>query len=202
MKLYYVPGACSLSPHIVLCEAGIACQYDRVDRNTKITESGIDYATINPHGYVPALQLDSGEVLTEGPVIVQYLADLKPDAQLAPPVGSMERYRMMEWLNFTTSELHKTFGALFRPDISADWKQAALALIARRLDVAARKLEGKDFVIGKRFSVADAYLFTVLNWCNFVDIDLGKWPVLKAYVDRIAARPKVQEAMREEGLLK
>lgn len=202
MKLYYSPGACSLSPHIVLCEAGIASQFERVDLATGKTETGANFSDINPNGYVPTLRLDNGEVLTEGPAIVQYLADLKPDAQLAPPLGSMERYRLMEALNFIATELHKAFGALFKRDVSADSKNAARALIGRRFDTTAQKLASQTYLLGSRFSVADAYLFTVLTWCGHVDIDLGKWPTLKAYVDRIAARPKVQEAMQAEGLLK
>lgn len=202
MKLYFAPGACSLSPHIVLREAGVSVELKRVDLGSKAIEGGGNYVEINAKGYVPALELPNGEVLTEGPAIVQYIADQNPGSNLAPKAGSLERYRLQEWLNFITSELHKNFGALFQKKISDDWKAAAISNIHRRLDYVAEKLKGKQYLLGDQFSVADAYLFTVLGWGKHVDIDIGKWPVLVEYVGRVGARPKVQEALRAEGLLK
>ncbi|MFL6651476.1 MAG: glutathione transferase GstA [Sulfurifustaceae bacterium] len=202
MKLYFLPGACSLSPHIVLREAGMSFELEKVDRATKRTASGEDYLQVNPKGYVPALKLDDGQILTEGPAIVQYLADQKPESGLAPKTGTMERYRLMEWLNFTTSELHKQFSPLFNPKVTPDWKQNQLDLLAKRFDHVETNLKGKSFVMGDRFTVADAYLFTVLNWSNFQKIDLAKWPTIKDYLARIAARPSVKEALRAEGLAK
>ncbi|MFL6712894.1 MAG: glutathione transferase GstA [Sulfurifustis sp.] len=202
MKLYFLPGACSLSPHIVLREAGMSFELEKVDRATKRTASGEDYLQVNPKGYVPALKLDDGQILTEGPAIVQYLADQKPESGLAPKTGTMERYRLMEWLNFTTSELHKQFSPLFNPKVTPDWKQNQLDLLAKRFDHVETNLKGKSFVMGDRFTVADAYLFTVLNWSNFQKIDLTKWPTIKDYLARIAARPSVKEALRAEGLAK
>lgn len=202
MKLYFAPGACSLSPHIVLREADVPVELMKVNLATKTTEGGDDYRTINPKGYVPALELPNGEVLTEGPAIVQYIADQNPNSNLAPKSGTLERYRLQEWLNFITSELHKNFGALFQKNISADWKTAATANINQRLNFIAEKLKGKQYLLGDQFSVADAYLFTVLGWGKHLDIDIGKWPTLAEYVARVGARPKVQEALRAEGLAK
>ncbi|MFL6713245.1 MAG: glutathione transferase GstA, partial [Sulfurifustis sp.] len=169
---------------------------------TKRTASGEDYLQVNPKGYVPALKLDDGQVLTEGPAIVQYLADQKPESGLAPKAGTMERYRLAEWLNFTTSELHKQFSPLFNPKVTPDWKQNQLDLLAKRFDHVEANLKGKSFVMGDRFTVADAYLFTVVNWSNFQKIDLAKWPTIKEYLARVAARPSVKEALRAEGLAK
>jgi len=202
MKLYYSPGACSLSPHIVLLEAGLPYALEKIDFATKKTSTGGDFLTINAKGAVPALQLDDGQVLTEGPAIVQYLADQKPDSGLAPRTGSFERYRLMEILNFITSELHKGYGPLFNPKISADWKASALSNLDKKLDWLSNFLGSKTYVMGNTFTVADAYLFTVLSWSGHVGIDLGKWPVLTAYQARVAQRPKVQQALKEEGLLK
>jgi glutathione S-transferase len=201
MKLYFAPGACSLSPHIVLEEAGIAVETEQVNNQEKKTKSGTDYWTINPKGQVPALQLDSGEMLTEGPVIVQYLADQKPGSGLVPPAGSIERYRVQEWLNFITSELHKSFGPIFRPTTPDAYKTISKENLGKRFDWLDKQLAGKQYLMGDNFTVADAYLFTVLRWTGRIQIDLGKWPNLKAYVDRVAARPKVQAAMKAEGLL-
>jgi glutathione S-transferase len=200
MKLYYSPGACSLSPHIVLLEAGLPYTLEKTDLATKKTATGVDYLTINGKGSVPALQLEDGRVLTEGPAVVQYLADLKPESQLAPRAGTFERYQLMELLNFITSELHKNFGALFNPKASADWKASAIANLDKRFTWIAGFLGGKTYLTGDRFSVADAYLFTVLRWTKRLQIDLGKWPVLVAYVARVAQRPKVRQALEEEGL--
>ena len=202
MKLYYVPGACSLSPHIVLLELGLPYSLEKVDFATKKTANGVDYLTINSKGSVPTLELDNGQRLTEGPAIVQYLADQKPDSGLAPRAGSFERYQLMEILNYITSELHKGFGPLFDPKISSDWRAGALANVGNKLEWTAKFLQGKDFLMGSNFTVADAYLFTVLGWSGHVGIDLKKWPVLVAYRERIAQRPKVQQALKEEGLLK
>ncbi len=201
MKLYYSPGACSLSPHIALREAGLPVELQKVDLNTKKMEGGGDFTSVNIKGSVPVLVLNDGQMLTEGPAIVQYIADQKPDSGLAPKAGTLERYRLMEWLNFITSELHKTFSPLFNPNAVAEWKQAARDRIANNLNIIEKHLQGKDYLMGKQFTVADGYLFTVVNWSNFVSFDLGKWPTVKAYVARVAARPKVQEALKAEGLV-
>jgi glutathione S-transferase len=202
MKLYYFAGACSLSPHIVLLEAALPFTLEKVDRVTKKTTAGIDYLTINSKGSVPALQLDDGKVLTEGPAVVQYLADLKPESGLAPPAGSFERYQLMEMLNYITSEVHKGFGPLFNKEASHEWKVAAKSALGKKFDWLSTYLQGKSFLLGNAFTVADAYLFTVLSWTAHVGIDLKEWPVLEDYHSRIAQRPKVQQALREEGLLK
>jgi glutathione S-transferase len=202
MKLYYSPGACSLSPHIVLLEAGLPFTLEKTDLKAKKTASGTDYLTINSKGAVPALQLDDGRVLTEGPAIIQYLADQKPDSGLAPRAGTFERYRLMETLNYITSELHKAFGPLFNPASSPDAKQAALENLGKKFDWLSTQIEGKKFAMGDGFTVADAYLFTVLRWTRYVGIDLGRWPALAAYVERVGQRPKVHEALKTEGLLK
>jgi glutathione S-transferase len=201
MKLYFAPGACSLSPHIVLQEAGIAAETEQVDNKEKKTKSGKDYWTINPKGQVPALQLDSGEMLTEGPVIVQYLADQKPAAGLVPAAGTIDRYRVQEWLNFITSELHKSFGPIFRPTTPDAYKAISKENIGKRFDWIDKQLAGRQYLMGDKFTVADAYLFTVLRWSSRVDIDVAKWPNLKTYMDRVGARPKVQAAMKAEGLI-
>ena len=202
MKLYFAPGACSLSPHIVLREAGYNFDLVQVDNKEKKTKTGQDYWGINGKGQVPVLELDNGERITEVPVIVQYLADQKPASGLAPANGSMERVRVQEWLNFTTSELHKSLGLFFRPTTPADFKVITKEHVGKRFDWLDKQLAGKQYATGDKFTVADAYLFTVLRWTAFVNIDLGKWPNIKAYVDRVAARPKVQEAMKAEGLIK
>lgn len=202
MKLYYFPGACSLSPHIVLLEAGLPYTLEKIDFATKKTSAGIDYLTINSKGAVPALQLDDGRVLTEVPAIVQYLADQKPDSGLAPRAGTFERYQLMEILNYITSEVHKGFSPLFNPKISADWKASALAGLDKKFEWLTGFLGNKTYLMGNTFTVADAYLFTVLSWTGHVGIDLKRWPVLTAYHSRIAQRAKVQQALKEEGLLK
>lgn len=200
MKLYYSPGACSLSPHIVLIEGGFAFEREKVDLASKKTETGADYYTVNPNGYVPALLLDDGQVLTEGPAIVQYLADRVPEKRLAPPAGTMERYRLMEWLNFISSELHKSFGVLFHPEAPEVWKGVVKAQLTRRLDYASQRITGKTWLLGEDFSVADAYLFTVVSWGQYVDLDLAPWPTLTGYQGRVAARPAVAAALKAEGL--
>ncbi|HSD42380.1 MAG TPA: glutathione transferase GstA [Burkholderiales bacterium] len=202
MKLYFSPGACSLSPHIAAREAGIPVDLVKVDLKARKLEGGGDYARINGKGYVPALTLDDGTVLTEGPAIVQYLADRKPETGLAPANGTIERYRLQEWLNFLTSEIHKSFSPLFNPAAAEGWKQAARDNITRRFDWVAEQLGPNAYLVGERFTVADAYLFTLLNWCQWTGINLDRWPALKDYHARLAARPKVQEALRAEGLAK
>jgi glutathione S-transferase len=201
MKLYFAPGACSLSPHIVLREAGFNFDLEQVNNQEKKTKSGLDYWGINAKGQVPVLELDNGDRITEGPVIVQYLADQKPASGLVPANGSMERVRVQEWLNFTTSEIHKTFGPIFRPTTPDAYKDISKENLGKRFDWLDKQLAGKQYLTGDKFTVADAYLFTVLRWSARVNIDLGKWANLKAYVDRVAMRPKVQEAMKAEGLI-
>jgi glutathione S-transferase len=202
MKLYYSAGACSLSPHIVLLEAGLPYTLVKTDLKTKKTEDGADYLAINSKGAVPALELDDGRVLTEGPAIVQYLADQRPESGLAPRAGTFERYQLMEILNYITSEVHKGFSPLFNPESSAEMKQASVSALSKKFDWLSGFLGGKNFLLGNTFTVADAYLFTVLNWVRIVKIDLSKWPVLAAYQARIVQRPKVQAALKEQGLLK
>ena len=201
MKLYYSPGACSLAPHIAICEAGLPFAGEKVNLQTKKTESGGDFLQINAKGSVPALALDDGGVLTECAVILQYIADRAPAAKLAPPAGTFERYRLMEWLNYVSTEIHKGFSPLWNPKATPEWKAAAVALLGARLDWLARQLDGKPYLTGESFSVADAYLFTVLSWGAHVGVDLGKWPTLAAYQARVGHRPKVQQALREEGLV-
>jgi glutathione S-transferase len=202
MKLYFSPGACSLSPHIVSRELGIPVELRKVNTKDKTIEGGGDYWKINGRGYVPALELDNGEILTEGPAIVQYLADQKPEAGLAPRAGTFERYRLQEWLNFLTSEIHKQFSPLFKPNTPEDYKPIVKQNLATRFDWLDQQLAGKEFLMGKQFTVADAYLFVLLNWTKFQAIDLAKWPNLAAFQKRVGARPKVQEALQHEGLLK
>ncbi len=202
MKLYYSPGACSLAVHIVLREMGAKFDLYKVDIPNKKTSGGGDYWQVNPKGYVPALGLDDGGVLTEVGVVSQYLADQKPDAGLAPAYGTMERYRLMEWLNFTATEVHKQLGALFNPKMTPEMREVQLGTIERRFNALERMLGGRSYVMGERFSVGDAYLFTVLNWTGVHKIDVAKWPNIKAYLERVRNRPKVQEALKAEGLLK
>lgn len=201
MKLYYKAGACSLSPHIALLEAGLTFELEAVDLKTKLTASGADFTAINSKGYVPALVLDNGKVLTEGAAIVQYIADLKPESGLAPANGSEARYELQSWLSFISTELHKPFGSLFNPAQSTDWKAAAQALLSKRLDWVATQLGEREFLLGDRFTVADGYLFTVLGWANLVGFSLDAWPSLQTYRTRIGARPKVIEALKAEGLI-
>jgi glutathione S-transferase len=202
MKLYFSPGACSLSPHIALREAGLPFELVQVDLHKHVLDDGTDLAKINPKGYVPVLQLDDGNVLTEGPAIVQYIADQAPAAKLAPANGTLERYRLMEWLNYITSEVHKSFGPLFNSKATDQTKGFARAALEQRFNYLSQELWERPYLLGDAFSVADAYLFTVLGWTKWTGIDLGQWPVLSTYVSRIAARPAVQAAMQAEGLLK
>ena len=201
MKLYYAPGACSLSPHIVAREAGIAVQLQKVNTKDKSMEGGGDFWQVNPRGYVPVLELDNGERLTEGPAIVQYLADQKPGSGLVPPAGSIERYRVQEWLNFITSELHKSFGPIFRPTTPDAFKDISRENLGKRLGWLDKQLAGKQYLMGDTFTVADAYLFTVLRWSGRIKLDLSPYTNVTAYMDRVQARPKVQEAMKVEGLI-
>jgi glutathione S-transferase len=202
MKLFYAPGACSLSPHIALLEAGLEATLVKVDTKAHKTEGGGDYYAVNPKGYVPLLELDDGDRLTEGPAIVQYIADRNPTAKLAPAAGTMERYHLQEWLNFITAELHKQFSSLFQAATPAEFKETLKEKIGKRFDWVAEQLKGKDYLMGDTFTVADAYLFTMLTWTKHVGIDLARWPVLTTYKARVAARPKVREAMIAEGLIK
>ena len=202
MKLYFSPGACSLSPHIVAREAGLPVTLVRVDTKGKKTITGDDYLSINGKGYVPLLELDDGTRLTEGPAIVQYLADRAPQKKLAPANGTIERYQLQEWLNFITSELHKQFSPLFDPSMPDDAKVKFRDKIALRFDWIVAQLADRPFLTGGDFTVADAYLFTVANWTKYTGIDLARWPVLQAYMARVAARHDVQAALKEEGLLK
>jgi glutathione S-transferase len=201
MKLYYAPSACSLSPHIISNELNLPMEFIRIDTKTKKTENGEDFFKISPKGYVPALVLDDGTLLTEGPVIVQYLAESANNTELLPEARSMGRYKAMEILNFITSELHKSFSPLFNRAISDDVKSYASDKVKERINLLDTHLLGdKPFLMGDKFTVCDAYCFTVLNWTSFVDIELS--PNLKAYQQRVASRPAVQKSMREEGLIK
>jgi glutathione S-transferase len=202
MQLYFAPGACSLASHITAREAGINLDLKRADTKTKKLEDGSDYLAINSKGAVPALKLDDGQVLTEGVAIMQYLADQKPESGLAPKYGTLERYRVQEWLNYITSEVHKTFSPLWNPTAAQAVKDYALENLRKKFDWVNAQLTGKKYLTGDSFTVADAYLFTVVNWSNFLGIDLAAWPALKEFQARVAARPKVQEALEAEGLTK
>jgi glutathione S-transferase len=202
MKLFFAPGACSMAPHIVLNEAGIPCELEKVNLGKKTTAAGEDYYKINPKGSVPALQLDDGQVLTEVAVLVQYIADRKPETGRAPKAGTLDRYRLMEWINYVSSEVHKTFGPLFNPNAPEEWKKTAADQLGNRFDYLAGHLKDRQYVMGDTFTAVDAYLFTVLNWTHFVKLDLGKWPALTGYMARVADRPEVKKTMKEEGLIK
>jgi glutathione S-transferase len=201
MKLFYAPGACSLSPHIVLRELGLPFALETVDLKTKKTESGADFTAINPKGYVPALQLDDGEVLTEGAAIVQYLADKHSPGTLAPIAGTVERARLNGHLNFISAELHKAFGPLFNPALAPEAREAAIANIGRKLDVVENTFaDGRPYLTGPSFTVADAYLFVVLSWAPKLGVDLARWPHLGEFSRRVTARAAVQAAMAAEKL--
>lgn len=202
MKLYYSPGACSLASHIVAREAGIDIGLVKVDTKAKRTESGADFLSVNPKGYVPALELDDGQVLTEGPVISQFLADSKPDAGLVPAPGGMQRYRLQELLGYINSEIHKSYSPLFNPATPDEVREDRKAYLRKRYDLLERRLAQQPFLLGDQFSVADAYLFVVTNWAKGVGLDLASFPSLLAFQKRVAARPAVQAAMQAEGLLK
>jgi glutathione S-transferase len=202
MKLYYSPGACSLSPHIAALESGLPITLVKVDTKTHTLADGSDYYAINPKGYVPLLELDAGQRLSEGPAIVQYIADRNPAANIAPANGTLERYQLQEWLNFITSELHKQFSPMFSATTPTEYKETLKEKIGKRFDLVVAQLAGNDYLMGKQFTVADGYLFTILRWCRAVGIDLGKWPALVAYQARVAARPAVHKALLAEGLIK
>lgn len=199
MKLFYSPGACSLSTHIILREAGYPFDLVKVDLASKKTADGADFREVNPKGYVPALALDDGRVLTENIAIDEYLADHRREAGLAPPANTFERYKLVEWLAFISTELHKQFGPLFKPDYSADTKAKQKELLAKRFEYVAAELQNRQYLTGE-FSVADAYLFVMLQWAEKMQIDLKRWPVLDAYTTRMKARPQVQAALEAEGL--
>ena len=201
-KLYYSPGACSLSPHIALREAGLPFELALASTKTHKLADGSDFYAVNPKGYVPLLELDDGQRLSEGPVIVQYIADQAPASKLAPPAGTMERYRLMEWLNFITTELHKGFSPLFNPAMPEEAKALARAKLAERLSWVDTQLDGKDHLMGDTFTVADGYLFTVAGWGRHVGVDIGGLKNLSAFMTRVGARPAVQAALKAEGLLK
>ena len=202
MKLYFSPGACSLSPHIVMREAGLDFEPVLASTKTHQLADGTDYYSINPNGYVPLLELDDGSRLTEGSVIVQYIADHAPAKNLIPAAGTMERYRLQEWLSFISTELHKGIGGCFNPAMPEDAKVLMRAKGLDRLKWVDAQLAGKQYLMGDNFCVADAYLFTVTNWTKYVDIDISGLTNLGAFMGRMAARPAVQEAMKAEGLIK
>ena len=201
MKLYYSPGACSLSPHIVAIEAGIPLDLVKVDVQTKTIAREGDFWDVNPKGYVPALELDDGAVLTEGPAIVQYLADLAPAAALAPAAGSLDRVRLQETLNYLTSEIHKSYSPLFNPAVLPAVREERLAYLTRRYAFIEKQLEGRKYLFGDRFTVADAYLFTLTRWARAVKLDLSAYTNLEAFQKRVGSRKAVLEAMRAEGLI-
>lgn len=201
MKLYYAPAACSLAPHIALSEAGLAHELVRVDLRSHTLPDGSDFLAVNPKGYVPVLQLDDGSRLTEAAVVLQYIADRKPGT-LAPAFGSLERYRLMEWLNFIATEIHKGFGPLWHAETPEATRTTAIANLGKRFDYIAPILAQQPFITGAEFTIADAYLFTILSWSKHLKVDLSPWPALTRFLDRVAARPKVQDALRAEHLLK
>lgn len=202
MKLYYAPGVCSQSVHIALIEAGLAHTLEKVDLVSGTTETGADYARINPLGYVPALQLDDGEILLEAPAILQFVADLAPGSGLAPANGTLDRVRLQAQLNYTASELHKSFGPFFAPlKPEGAWRDQALAKLGRRFEaLEARLADGRPYIMGDRFTVADAYTFVVVSWAKVVDLDLGPLPRVRDYIARIAGRPMVRQVLEREGL--
>ena len=202
MKLYFSPGACSLSPHIVLQESGLPFEKVKTDTKTKVMENGGDFKQINPLGYVPVLELDDGTRITEGPAIVQYIADKVPGKKLAPPAGTPERVKLQSWLNFVSSELHKGFSPLFNPTMPDEAKKIFRDRLATRFAHLDAHLANNDYLMGKEFSVADAYLFTVSNWASRVDVDLSSFANVLAYRKRVGARPAVQAALKAEGLIK
>lgn len=200
MKLYYYPGACSLAAHIALRETNSDFSLVKVDLATKRTEEGEDFLSINPKGYVPALQLPDAQVLTEDQVILQYLADCQPESGLAPAAGTLERYRLMEWLAFIATELHKGFGPLWNPAIPDSIRQMALERLSQRFSYVDERLGQQPYLLGEQFTIADAYLHTVLNWTNVHRIDLSPWPRLARFQQRVGERPAVLAALRAEGL--
>jgi len=202
MKLFYSPGACSLAPNIVAREAGLELPLQKVDTKTKSVAAEGDYWAINPKGYVPALELDDGQILTEGPTIVQYLADRKPQAGLAAPSGTLERYRLQEMLGYINSEIHKTYSMLFKPALPAEVRAEREEYLLKRYALLDQKLQGRQYLFGDKFTIADAYLFTVTSWANVVKVDLARFANLQSFQERVAARPAVRAAMQAEGLIK
>lgn len=202
MKLYFSPGACSLSPHIVLREAGLPVELERVDLGKKLTRGGGDFLAITSKGSVPVLQLDDGSYLTEGPAIVQYIADLAPEKHLAPPAGTIARYRLQEWLNFITSELHKGYGPLFNPAMPEEARTLARARLMDKYRWVDGELAARAWLMGDTFTVADGYLFTTASWAKYVNLDLSGFAHLQGWLARVAARPAVQAALKSEGLVK
>jgi glutathione S-transferase len=202
MKLYYAPGACSLAPHIAAREAGLQVELDKVDLRNRKTAGGEDFSAVNPKGYVPAVRMEDGSVLTEAAAILQYVGDRAPASGLLPAAGSAERYRVIEWLTFISSEIHKGYGPLWNPKSTEAEKQAAREKLATRFPIAEKALAKGDYLMGTRFTVADAYLFTVVNWSGMTGVDLAAFPKLQEFQKRVAARPKVQEALKAEGLVK
>jgi glutathione S-transferase len=202
MKLYYAPGACSLSPHIVAREAGIDVQLEKVDTKSHTFAGGSDFYKVNPKGYVPALEIKAGDVLTEGPAIVQYLGDQKPQSGLVPANGTPERYRLQEMLGYINSEIHKTYSPLFSPNTTPEAAGERKAYLKKRYKYLDEKLAGREYLFGDKFTAADAYLFTVTNWAGHVKLDLSEFANLQAFQKRVAARPAVQAAMKAEGLIK
>lgn len=201
-QLYFAPGACSLAPHIVLRELGEDFSLVKVSTKTHQTEDGADFYTINPKGYVPAIRLENGEILTEGAAISQFLADSKQATDLAPRAGTIERARLNEWLVFINSEVHKTFSPLFNPATTDEQKKAIKERLASRFDFIEKSLgDGRSYLTGEKFTIADAYLFVVVNWSNFTGIDIGPWAKLQAFQGRVAARPHTQAALKAEGLI-
>jgi glutathione S-transferase len=201
MRLYYSGASCSLASNIAFHEAGLAYEKTAVDLKSHKTADGVDFLTLNDKGYVPFLVLDNGEGLSEGAAILQYIADQKPEVGLAPKAGTVERVRLQEWLTYINSEVHKPIGGLFDSSMHPETRAATIEKIGKKFDWLTTKLNGRDYLMG-HFTVADGYLFTVLNWCQWLGIDIAKWPVLQAYVTRVAARPNVQEAMKAVGLVK
>lgn len=200
MKLYYSPGACSLAPHIVANEADLAIELVKVDIGTKKTEHGTDFLSINPHGYVPTLEIDGKDTLTEAQLVVQYLADQKPESGLMPKAGELARYRVQQWLAFISSEIHKTFSAFFKPDTTDQAKDAAREHLKKRLTHINEQFAGKTYLTGETFTAADAYLWTVLGWAKFAALDLAEFPNVQKFVETTAARPAVQKSLQTEGL--
>lgn len=200
MRLYYTPGTCSLAPHITAREAGLEIELVRVDMATRLTQDGTRFASVNPLGYVPALATGDGRILIETAAILQFLGDLRPDARLIPPAGTFARNEVQTWLNFIATELHKGFAPLWRKETPSSMRQAAKDVLATRFSYLDQRLAPGPFIMGEQFGVADAYAFTVLGWAKFMNIDLARWPHISAFIERVAARPKVREALAAEGL--
>jgi glutathione S-transferase len=198
MKLYYAPGACSMNPHILLREAGLKFELEKVELSSHKTAAGKDFYGINPKGYVPALELDNGQVLTENPAIVQYIADQKPESKLAPANGTLERYRLQEWLGFIGTEIHKTFAPLWNPNLPEAEKKQVQDKLFKRFEFIAKNLEGKQYLMGDQFTGADSYMFVMLQWSQHLKVDLSKLPILKSYHERMAARPAIKATLEAE----